>query len=223
MENLEKPGTPEWKLIEHSRRHLEQVVREASGRMERDTEAMKEQARRHLANIEADAAGRRGPLRQSHVDAMREVEEQYPLDPKSEPDTWVGFAKLSPWQYIAPPRSPTPFRFVGVAMANAGAGQVYEEDVDPTTWSSGVGYSAGGANTAGPNLYVLDRLARNDYAFFYEQFAGLVRIDDGALPTGLLPSEPPTIKGKPAGRVRNCHHGNPRGRCRECSGVGRRR
>ena len=214
MENLEKPGTPEWKLIERERRHLEQVVREASGQMKRDTEAMKEQARRHLANIEADAAGRRGPLRQSHVDAMREVEEQYPLDPKSEPDTWA-IRVASAW-------SGTP-GFTFVRLHTDPPPEFDADDVDPTRWSSGVGYSAGGANTAGPNLYVLDRLARNDYAFFHEQFAGLVRIDDGALPTGLLPSEPPTIKGKPAGRVRNCHHGNPRGRCRECSGVGRRR
>jgi hypothetical protein len=34
------------------------------------------------------------------------------------------------------------------------------------------------------------------------------------------PAETHTIRGKPAGRVKYCHHGNPRGRCPTCSGVG---
>lgn len=180
MENLEKPGTPEWRLIEHARLIETRMLRDMSGQMRRDTEAMKKRARRHLANTEADAAGRRGPLRPELVEAMREVEEQYPLDPtEPEPDIWArGFSI---------PRGGVTF-YPALSLSQLAAARAAAEDQRRRRWE-----------------YDADDLDPSRWA------------------SGGSAVEASTIKGKPARRARDCHHGNPRGRCRECSGVGRRR
>jgi hypothetical protein len=44
----------------------------------------------------------------------------------------------------------------------------------------------------------------------------------GTWDDGDPPPEVNVIAGRPAGKVKRCHHGNAKGKCRECSGVGRR-
>jgi hypothetical protein len=79
----------------------------------------------------------------------------------------------------------------------------------------------------------LDRMAYQQFVYNPQAFVHVVdpppihftMILDDPLLHGLFSTEPEVTKigGKPAGRVKRCHHGEPKGQCRQCSGVGRAR
>lgn len=188
-ENLYKPGTPEWRNEERAMIHMERFERERTGRMQRDTLEMKRRASLHYEAVqEAESAGRR-PLKPEWIEAMRDVEEQYPTAPK--PDVWAAASHRV---------------FLNAPPCSYPRGGVHFIHPDPP-----------------PSVVIIDDPVKQC------SLSGTFNVTDAiAWYARFRESEPEpervrTIKGRPAGRVRSCHHGDERGRCRQCSGVGRRR